>query len=435
MAAARELLSWRVVAVAVIVAIVSGWVLTRGARSATFHGDESGWISSGIYYWKLLDRGDFGRERWDCPECRSWGTLNPPLGKLSIGLPYLSCLGNEACEFNRYYDFTVSRAENERRGTIPSRPVLLKGRYSAAAAGVLACLAVFALAYVAGGRSVLAGVLAAALILASDLFRVSASRAMTDAAYNFLLLTEVLAAAAIIGSRNITDLTRLAAVAGVCVGLASSVKVSGYVIGLPLVLFAFAYRFGSGRDLVERNQHGLIRCVAIFGIVAFSILVALNPTFWPTGPADAWRLVGPIATLSAWDRYMASQAELGLGEWTASRFVDIHSSIFVEHASLAMDVLFVVGAIVLVRRALSSLRSRIPDPGAIALAYFLINYFVLVLFLRLNWDRYYLPIHIAMAVIAGVGGAWAVRVIGEWRASRIRVGSAESASPEADPPA
>jgi hypothetical protein len=425
MVAVRELPSWRVVAVAVIVALVAGWVLTHGARTARFHGDESGWISSGIYYWKLLVRGDFGRERWDCPECRSWGTLNPPLGKLSIGLPYLACLGNETCEFNRYYDFTVSQAENERRGTIPSRRVLLKGRYSAAAAGVLACLAVFVLAYVVGGRSVLAGVLAAALILASDLFRVSASRAMTDAAYNLLLLTEVLAAAAIIGSRNVTDLPRLAAVAGVCVGLASSVKVSGYVIGLPLVLLAFAYRLGSGRDHVERNQHSLIRYVAIFGIVAFSIVVALNPTYWPTGPADAWRLLGPIATLSAWDRYMASQAELGFGEWTASRSFDIHSSIFVEHASLAMNVLFVVGVIVLVRRALSSLRTRIPDPGTIALAYFLIDYFVLVLFLRLNWDRYYLPIHTAMAVIAGVGGAAAATVIGEWISRRLRIQSVQ----------
>src|SRR6185503_13296536 len=206
MAAARGLPSWRVVAVAVVVALVSGWILTRGAQSAPFHGDESGWISSGIYYWKLLGRGDFGRERWECPECRSWGAMNPPLGKLSIGLPYLACLGNDTCEFNRYYDFFVSAAENERRGTIPSRPVLMRGRYSAAAAGALACLAVFALGYVVSGRSVLAGVLAAALILASDLFRVSASRAMTDAAYSLLLLTQVLAAVAITRSQNISDL-------------------------------------------------------------------------------------------------------------------------------------------------------------------------------------------------------------------------------------
>ena len=341
--------------------------------------------------------------------------MNPPLGKLSIGLPYFDCLVTKTCEFNRYYDFSVSQAENERRGAIPNRGVLLRGRYSAAAAGVLACLAVFALGYLVGGGSVLAGVLAAALILACSLFRVSATRAMTDAAYNLLLLTEVLAAAAITRSRNVIDLPRLSAVAGVCVGLAASVKVSGSVIGLPLVLCALTYRFGLGRDHVERNPRTFIRCLAIFGIVSFSSAVALNPTYWPTGPADAWRLFGPITSLTEWDRYMAGQAERGLGAWTTSRAVDIHSSIFVQHASLAMNVLFVVGMIVLCRRTVSSLRTRIPDPGAIALAHFLINYLVLVLFLRLNWPRYYLPIHFSMAVIAGVGGAWAARGIGEWR--------------------
>ena len=43
--------SWRSVAFATaVIAASSAWVLFRGIDRAPFHGDESGWISSGMYY-------------------------------------------------------------------------------------------------------------------------------------------------------------------------------------------------------------------------------------------------------------------------------------------------------------------------------------------------------------------------------------------------
>ncbi|HSN76653.1 MAG TPA: hypothetical protein VL334_16400 [Anaerolineae bacterium] len=56
-------------------------------RAPLFNGDESGWISAGFHYADLLLSGDFSREVWECRDCGAWGSLNPHLGKLLIGVP------------------------------------------------------------------------------------------------------------------------------------------------------------------------------------------------------------------------------------------------------------------------------------------------------------------------------------------------------------
>jgi hypothetical protein len=69
------------------VLVASAAVLFRSAQRVSFHGDESGWIASGLYYSDLVLSRDFTWEKWRCRDCHAWGSLNPQLGKLMIGLP------------------------------------------------------------------------------------------------------------------------------------------------------------------------------------------------------------------------------------------------------------------------------------------------------------------------------------------------------------
>ena len=388
-----------------VIAASSAWVLFRGIDRAPFHGDEAGWISSGIYYSDLVFAGDFSREKWDCAGCKSWGALNGHVGKLLIGAAYLTCDESHPCAFNGYYDFFTSFDENRQRGQVPPESVLRRGRSSAAIAGVICCLLAFAIGYMAGEPKLVLGILCSGLVLGAPLFRLFANRAMTDAFYNLFLLTQLLAAIVIVQSGDERKLVRRFAIAGMLTGLTASVKASGFVLGVPLFTGVAAYRLGVGQGY-KRPENGRLFFVSVatFLITALVVIYALNPTFWPSGLSDMWRLLGFPQVLLAWDRYMAFEdVSLGLGEWTGNHFADIHRSIFLKYSSAGINILFVLGLLSCARRWLISTRRGVADVSFVPLAYFLCNYGLLIAFLRLNWDRYYLPVEISMRLIAAIG--------------------------------
>jgi hypothetical protein len=398
--------SWPSVALAIVaVAAGSSWVLFSGIDRAPFHGDESGWISSGMYYSDLLLAGDFSRDKWECGGCKTWGALNGHVGKLLIGASYLTCDATNPCVFNGYYDFFTSFAENQRRGQVPPEHVLRRGRYSAAIAGVICCLLAFAIGYTVGEPKLLLGVLCSGLVLSTPIFRLFANRAMADTFYNLFLLTQLLAAMAIVTSSDTRSIVRRLAIAGILTGLTASVKPSGFLLGVPLFISVAAYRLGIG-DGYKRPENGRVFFVSVttFVITTLVVIYVLNPTFWPSGLSDMWRLLGFPQVLFAWDRYMAFEdVGLGLGEWNGYHLADIHRSIFVEYSNAGVNVLFLLGLLLCTRRCLISMRRGAADVCFVPVAYFLSNYALLICFLRLNWDRYYLPVEISMRVIAAIG--------------------------------
>jgi hypothetical protein len=141
-----------------------------------------------------------------------------------------------------------------------------------------------------------------------------------------------------------------------------------------------------------------------FSIVAIAVVYLLNPTFWPSGFSDLWRLMGFPEVLLAWDRYMVFQdATLGLGAWSGNRLLDLHRSIFIEYSNVLVNLFFFVGLVVCTKRCLIAMRQGMTDASFVLIAYFFCNYALLVCVLRLNWGRYYLPIELSMRVIAAMG--------------------------------
>jgi hypothetical protein len=409
------------VLVIALVAAGSSWVLFDGVEHAPFHGDESGWISSGIYYSRLLSHGDFSREKWDCSDCKTWGALNAHLGKLLIGAPYFGCDAAKPCTFNGYYDFSMSFEDNQRSGRVPPMDVLRRARYASATAGVVCCLLVFAVGYTTGKPHLPQGLLCAALVLSTQIFHLAANQAMTDAFYNLFLLTQLFAATAIVKSGNESNMVRRLGVSGVLTGLTASVKPSGFVLGFPLFLVVAAYRLGVGGGYKRpENGRSFFFGAMTFSIVAIAVVYLLNPTFWPSGFSDLWRLMGFPEVLLAWDRYMVFQdATLGLGAWSGNRLLDMHRSIFIEYSNALVNLFFFVGLVVCTKRCLIAMRQGMTDASFVLIAYFFCNYALLVCALRLNWSRYYLPIELSMRVIAAIGMA-ALGTLAVHGAERIR---------------
>lgn len=408
--------SWRSVALAsVVIAVASAWVLFSGIDRAPFHGDESGWISSGMYYSKLLFAGDFSREKWECDGCKTWGALNGHVGKLLIAASYFTCSPSNPCIFGGYYDFFMSFEENQRRGQVPPEHILRRGRYSAAIAGVVCCLLAFAVGYTVGEPKLLLGTLCSGLVLSAEIFRLFANRAMADAFYNLFLLTQLLAATVIVKSGNERNMVGRFAMAGILTGVTTSVKPSGFLVGVPLFGVIAAYRLGVGTGY-KQPENGRLFFVSVmtFLITTLVVIYALNPTFWPSGLSDLWRLMGFPEVLLAWDRYMALEdVGLGLGEWKGHHVVDIHRSIFVDYSNLIVNVFFLVGLLLCMRRCLLSMRRGVADVSFVPVIYFVCNYALLLCFLRLNWDRYYVPVEISMRVIAAIGIAGVAAIL--WR--------------------
>jgi hypothetical protein len=207
--------------------------------------------------------------------------------------------------------------------------------------------------------------------------------------------------------------------AGVLVGLTASVKPSGFVLGFPLFLLVAVYSLSVGGGYKRpANGRAFFSAALAFQAASIAVIYLLNPTFWPSGLSDSWRLAGFPEVLLAWNSYMTRQdVELGLGEWSGNHFVDIHRSIFVVYSNMAVNLLFCVGLILCSRRFLAAMRRGIADVSFVPVAYFLCNYALLVCFLRLNWDHYYLPIELSMRVLASTGLA-ALAVAGwQWVAS------------------
>ena len=96
--------------------------------------------------------------------------------------------------------------------------------------------------------------------------------------------------------------------------------------------------------------------------------------------------------------------EQGSAKWTGNRLITLHRRLFGGYLSFSFEwIFFYIGVTVLCLRVIISLRNRELLLWTIPLLYFVINYFFILLLLKLNWGRYYLPTVIASKAIIAAG--------------------------------
>jgi len=410
----------------VLVTALSWAVLRDSIRSTPFDGDESRWIASSFRYANLLLAGDLSSEKWECPDCGPWGGLSPHLGHVLIGLPLKAYstwrLGGQ--EFTGLYQFSEPLSVNQANGAIPPEPIWLFARNASAVFGVLTCAAAFVVGFRTLG--VAGGWIFVGLLLANRLFVASVTRAMTDVHYNLFLLCFLLAAVWFLASPRAPRWSSLAC--GLCAGLACSVKITGLAISGVTYCGLVAYLCVLRRFRITTA----LGHVALFSVAALVTIYSLNPLFWPSLSnvqagtvwqeslrlGAGWRdgrisceepLIVASPQLAAlarplrfpclfvrWSRFIDTQAREY--PWvTDNRPRDLSRYLaFLQANGSVLWLLVPVGLAYCMAATWRAFREKRTSVLIAPLVYFAVNYLFILVFLKLNWDRYYVP-----SVVAG----------------------------------
>ncbi len=231
--------------------------------------DESAYVAQS-YFADLFFEG-----RRDDPAWLAYAAIDLP-----PGAKYLVGLALRAGGFPRgsptaavaWYDNTSRRFE--------TRASLVTARMPMVVVGALGCVAVSAIGTLAFGRP--AGLIAAALLMASPLYFMHSRRAMSDVPAEAMGLV-ALAIGLAAWSRWLdakrgrwTTAFALTLLAGVFVGLAVLCKLSGTLAGMILGAWAFLGLFSKGTAVARKL--GLVVATCLAGMLAVATFTALNPT-------------------------------------------------------------------------------------------------------------------------------------------------------------
>lgn len=419
-----------------LIVVVSTVVLSAEITKTPFHGDESGWISSGYYYTNLLLCHDFDREKWECPQCRTWGSLNPHVGQWIIGLFLKSFPPENGSDFFHIYNYKESAAQNLKAGRIPPPQVLFRARVISAAFGVASCVLMFAIGYWSSG--LLAGCLVTVLLICNRLFIGLSTRAMTDVFYNCFLLCGCLIGVFWLRCSRQRSCLLISCACGCATGIAASVKTAGVLIGGLHLLFLIAYRT---HTCALKTRCGLAHAAA-FLCSALAVIYLLNPYFWPSLEELTWpalvrqgkslcnELVSPTAR-GLPIRESPSDKDLGgivefpymflrwnclansridhRDVWRKHRMSILHRKLFMDHATFRLEFgVLLVALSIIVRRIIAGLRNRQVTVSAAPALFLLANYLFVIGLLEADWERYFLPAVTAIQIVVGIGAAEAI---------------------------
>jgi 4-amino-4-deoxy-L-arabinose transferase-like glycosyltransferase len=430
-----------------LVCAASALVIFPRIANTEFSGDEPGWISSGYYYTTLAEKRDLDWDKWFCRECQGFGRLNLHVGEYLFGIPLKIEKDSGSQPFFGFYDVDRSYEENVRAGLIPPPAILSQARSVAAFFGVLCCLLVFAVGFWAYNPWV--GLGAFGLLLTNSVFLKLTAQAMTDAFYNFFLLSICLALVITAKARNKKAILLLVCLTGVLTALACSVKITGILVGTGFFLGATGWRFWRARA----GKKEMALTLAAFFVCCLGTVYLLNPFFWPswnqmsgsevlresksfshdvtTKKIIPWHredlqraaadypqlrnLSHPLEfplLFGRWNHELRRHLDHGAANWNGNRLVRLHETLFRQSVPLAMasgnsfvgdGVALLVAALTVAGVYFLALSGKSNGMHVVLLVTLCVNYLLIILFLKLNWDRYYLPTMISVDLVTAVG--------------------------------
>ena len=417
-----------------------GFLIALAVEPQAYFADESAYVSQSGY-WTLYRSG-----LWNDPTWLTYAGVDlPPLTKYLVGLA-LEVSGRTPPPppvSERWYADILSRWEDDATLAVARVPVAL-------VAG-LGVGAVFALGRLAGGGPT--GLLAALLLALNPLYSQAAGRAMSDAPAEALGL----AAGALTlnawrarlaqqadpasESRRIRVQDGIWLLIGLLAGLATSSKLNAGATLFPaFALIPLALILTRRLTLTLRLTLGALAASA----TALGVFVALNPFVTARPDQEPWPPPGsPMRFLSRadgslpervrmilehrWELTRASAQQFphnalnSLPEKAVSvavqgfgRFGPLGPPPLNEHSlewlsprldrgALVWLPLCLAGGIVLGRRGQSQLREGAPPVAWAVLVWVAISWGVVLTFIPLAWDRYYLALQPGAAVLGAVG--------------------------------
>jgi hypothetical protein len=400
------------------------WLPAAGGYSETIPGiDELGWTAVGFDTWERFgsaDRADpeFWREGL---QQTPFGRINPNLGKLVLGAR-LASRGYSLRPPDVFPEIhppargRFGKPEFRLQQAVKHEPFVVDLRRLNRAILAVTAAVLFLTGLLLHGRTL--GVLAWACFLFSPLVRERAGLVSTD---NLLLLSSLLAL--LVGVLFVEGTRRgrwrapgraaMVVLTGLLLGAVVSIKLNGALSGIAFGVAALGLAVAGRVGPVPRWEPVLWALGA--GLVSFGVFLALNPVLWHDVPGEisSW--------LQDWERLISAQqkryfrkALLTPGDRVAA--VWRHAALAVGPlgqgtlARLATGLLLAAGTVLLIERAARSLRD--PDRPrhewtvAVWVAVWCAG---VTAWIPLRADRYYLPVLLALSLVAALPLAEAVR--------------------------
>ncbi len=437
--------------------------MLSGVWLARFHHDESQWIYT-TRFLALFEQGATASPEWGS----YWLHTQPPVARYLLGLP-LQLAGYDLLHLNEPWDTSLTFAQNEAQGNMPTPAQLSLARLGSALAACGAVLLLFWLGRQAGGW--VAGLAAAGWLAGNFYARELLTRATGDGllltlllwtlALTVPLLTALAAATdAAAAQRPWRRVAGLTLAVGVVLGLATAAKLTAVfalpALALTLPLDAGLRWVGSDRRVTAARllrRRLVAAAAAILGVtaVALAVFVAVNPALWPQPVAGsvtlftfrqeemAQQMVAfPDVAIPTLPRrfQLALTRPLFLYSFGASVGQMVSGDAGgAQAARLPLDaVLVALGLLTALGSRLSLFwrrrttaatlpatephRPSGPGLGVVGCTavWTLVVYGGIALTIGMDWDRYYLPIIGLAAFWAGCGLAWLWAQVGRRRA-------------------
>jgi len=327
------------------------------------------------------------------------------------------------------------------RQPLVSWEMIFTARWPVVLLGGLGVAAIYALASLGTGNSRV-GMVAALLLILDPLFRLHARRAMSDVPAEALTLaTEAVALAAWCGCLAVrpraSRLIRLFLATGICLGLATLSKLTGFSAAMVLGAWCVLMLVFKPAPASRRIAFAMGTVLAL-GVAGLSWLV-LNPYLTvadPQGPAPA-NFMGPLlpeeSVVSRFMRMLKHRVQVSseaqkqfphdalpglpdklaavavqgfgrfgpLGRWDHDSTVPYPRFAWDRDAGATVWLPCVVaGLATLWWRGKVQVRAGQPPAGWALLAMCLVSTTTILFFIPLAWDRYYLPMQ-SPAIVAG----------------------------------
>lgn len=403
-----RLIDIAIMAVVFLVALVT---YVSGIEQTAFHQDESRWINRAHYLEGLLD--PFGPTWNDQYLTRG----QPPVGSYMMGIG-LTVQGRDL-DTNKAYDFRRTREFNQAFGTIPEHADLVAGRrwnsFLGAVSASLVYLIVRQLTNPAGG------IVGAAFLVANPLQTWHNRLALADTTLTLTLALLMLAVIALMRRPS----WGWAIAAGVLIGIGGANKFTPLALVAPLALLGAVLLV---RGWIDRRSLRGTRAWGPLGLppfrdlgwmlvsipfTALATFVVIYPYLWPDPigrtlvlirfrqdeMANQYRLYPQFRTDGPMDALERTVVALG-DAWSSTRHVldAIGMSSLAGYVSPLDIVLAAAGIAVL---AWIGIRKGLRSAELAIVALIIFQTATIVLTMRVDFERYYLPILLGEVVAIG----------------------------------
>jgi dolichyl-phosphate-mannose-protein mannosyltransferase len=405
-----------------LVLLAFGWLalaLFRDLDATPVHGDESWWMYFTRSFRHVVEL-DFSNPEWTDDLAND----QPNLAKFVFGFS-LWVTGKLDAVPQHPWEYSVDRAANAALGTVPRADVLRVGRYVGAAFALAAAAAAFAIACRLGGLP--SGILVVAWLAANGIFVRCGRRAMPDSMFVFFVLLSVDLSIRFVERVRREEWRRaawLVAAIGVAGFAATATKLNG---AIAFVVFAAAALWAGLHRAIVRGRDrravavalGAPAAAAALGFVLFALihpLVLRNPVQgtldmlrWRLRVIDEQRVDYPAKFLQGGEPTLGARLDLLQVRVLAGPRQTSNATTLGTIGPISLDFLFfLIGAASLgVAEALGWIRGRAPTPAATVLALVVLALAATLVWIGVDWDRYYLlaipPVAIASAYLPGLG--------------------------------